>query len=401
MQTLASAYDQISDRALRCPISEIARIRQEVRKREKQGEKILDLSSGDIDPNLRYKGYFNAFSNSIKGAYFYPHAQGMPELREKIKDSLLQEGFTKLTLDDVCVTNGGIQSLDNIACITPDYNVLMHSPYWAPAFNQLVSYDKKVYFTTLTSNLELDLDHIKKWLKSEYNIGALMINSPNNPTGAIFSKKSLEELTDFAAKTNKVIIFDEAYHGLVYDQELDYSPSEFLDLSKSFLVRSFSKSHSLTGHRIGYVVTTNKTWMKALVNRQLHSTSGVSALEQAALAKLNLTDGIKKIRDAYQSKRDELMKLTIVNGFHLQKPPAGGIYLWLKVQIPHYTPVNSRDSYVDNLFKSFKIPVVGVPGKYFGPFNDEFIRLTFSIVPLTDLSLIVKMAQDKFDLKKA
>ena len=394
---------KISDRAKNCSGSAIANLREEVGALLSQGIRILDLSSGDFDPKIEYPGFKQRLHETVDSDYQkYPHKQGILELRANIRDLLIKEGFTGLTIDDICITNGGIQALFNIAFILPDSAVIIPTPFWGPAYNHNRAFNKVILHTHLDKDHQLDLDNINSLL-SHNDTSAIYVNSPHNPTGSVFSRKSLEELVAIAAKHDTPLIYDEAYHGLVYDDEVNFSPSEFLDLRNSFLVRSFSKSHSLSGYRLGYVVSRNREYMRYLSEIQLNATSGVNSPTQKALAHIDLEGGIPKVREHYKRKRDILMGLSKVNGFHIDSPPQGAIYLWTQVDIPHGLTIHERDTYGFNLLKSLEVPVIGVPGYHFAPpdckLYSNYIRLTFSIVPPEELQQVVDMASKKFGLK--
>ena len=393
-----SKVTRVSERALRSPPSAIASLREEVVSLLSKGQKVIDLSSGDFYQDIEYPGFKKNMHNSIDTKYHrYPHSKGLVPTRNNILSLLLNEGFTNLNIEDILITNGGIQALDNISHVILDLPIIIPTPFWGPVVSQNQPF-RTILYSHLTQNLQLDLNHIENLL-TQNDISAIYVNSPHNPTGTVFSKTSLENIVHLSSQHKVPIIFDEAYDGLVYDEEQDFSPSEFLDLENSFLVRSFSKSHSLSGYRIGYLVTRNKVYMSHLANRQLLSTSGVNSPTQDSMATLDLVSSLPDVRDYYKVKRNILMELAKVNGFSIDKPPEGAIYLWIRIGIPKEIPVSQRDDYGINLLKSLETPVFACRGTDFGPGYSDYIRLAFSVASPEELKQVVEMASEKYGFK--
>ncbi len=221
----------------------------------------------------------------------------------------------------------------------------------------------------------------------------VIINSPNNPTGAMYSEDFIRDIVEFCEKRNLYLIMDDIYHRLIFDGRKPINCYEYAkDLgenSKLILINGISKQYSMTGFRIGWAVA-NKNLIRVMTNIQGHQTSGPSVvLQKAAVGALNGTQsGVENLRRTLENNRNVMMeRLNAFDGVRAYKPD-GTFYCF--VDFSHY----EKDSRKLSEFLLEKVRVLTVPGVEFG--LEGFLRLSTcgSIKDITEGIERIKWALD-------
>lgn len=303
----------------------------------------------------------------------YAPSSGIPELRSAIAEKLREKNHIPARESDVIVLNGGMQGLFGAfqSTINPDDEVLVFSPYWTP-IKDLISHCQGK--TVLVPTAEARADGFEKAL-SRYATGhtrAIYYNTPQNPSGVVFTRDEGKEVARFAESRNLVVIADEAYEDLVYDGEHFSIASLDGMLERTITCFTLSKSFAMTGWRLGYAVA-SEPWMTGLRKTTLYSSNGVSTPTQwAGLAAFNTpTDILEKHRNAYRQRRDLLLAGLNELGLTCEMP-AGAFYAF-----PDATRI-SKDSREAAELLLDRAQVATVPGIVFGEHGEGHLRFSFS-----------------------
>jgi len=336
---------------------------------EKKGEDIIKLTAGEPDFNTPKPIVEAAYEALKAGKTKYTASSGIIELRDKIAKYISKRTNNNYNSDNVVVTNGGKQALFNVlmAITNPGDEILVLDPSW-------VSYEAQIIMTGGTPvHIPLDFENgfqpdkkkIKRYITPKTK--AILINSPNNPTGMVYSKDALQDIADIAKEHEIFVISDEVYELLVYEGT-HYSISSFEGMKeRTIIINAFSKTWAMTGWRIGYVVGPNEI-ISQVGKIQSHSTSNVNTPTQYAALKAFDVDvypmfqEFKKRRD-YVAKRLEKMNLKFIL-------PNGAFYFFISVDEFGY----SDKEFSEKLLSDVGLAVV--PGSGF--YKKGFIRISFA-----------------------
>ena len=303
----------------------------------------------------------------------YAPSSGIEELRAAIAEKLRSRNGMKVTESDVIVLNGGMQGLFGAfqSVVNPGEEVLVFSPYWTP-IKDLIAHCQGAPVLVPTAEARRDgfAHTLARHMTAKTR--AIYYNTPQNPSGVVFTREEAGAVARFAQERNLVVIADEAYEDLVYDGE--HVSIASLDGMMERTITSFtlSKSYAMTGWRLGYTVA-GEPWMTGLRKTLLYSTNGVSTPTQwAALAAFTTnSDFLERTRAAYLKRRDIL--LAGLNKLGLScASPAGAFYAF-----PDVTRISSDSRQAaDTLLE--RAQVATVPGIVFGPHGEGRLRFSFS-----------------------
>ena len=260
------------------------------------------------------------------------------------------------------------------ALLDPGDEVLMISPYWTPIVDLIAYHQAKA---VLVPADEARRDGLGAALarRATPRTKLLYWNSPNNPTGQVFSRAETEEAAAFARERGIAVISDEAYEDLVYEGEPPVAIASLPGMAeRTISAFTLSKSYSMTGWRLGYVVAPER-WRSAIRTVVLYTTNGVSTPTQwAAVEALQRgTEFVAAWRDGYRSRRDRLVAGLRAAGFSIE-PPRAALYLFPRA--PAWLGADSRAA-ARALLDGAKIATV--PGIVFGPEGEGHLRFSFSV----------------------
>ncbi|HJT09427.1 MAG TPA: aminotransferase class I/II-fold pyridoxal phosphate-dependent enzyme [Candidatus Nitrosotalea sp.] len=352
----------------------------EARKLEKQGKKITYLNIGDplqygFQPPENVK---EALVKAIKdGQNYYAVSEGLPELREEIAKKEKRKGLVT-SEDDVIVTNGISEALEMVTASIVEVGdeVLIPGPYYPPYASYVRLFGgKPIEFSVDLNNSTPDLDDIRKKISSK--TVAICLISPNNPTGAVFSEKSLKDLIDIANEHNLYIICDEIYDQIVFDEKF-VGIGKVSGDSPVILLNGFSKVHLMTGWRIGYIAFNQSKRLESL-RENLPKLARVRIatnlpVQYAALESLKGPQNyIPKFVSDLKKRRDYTIKrLNGMNGLSCSNPK-GAFYAFPKIENNRYS---SDKEFVLELLKSKG--VLTVHGSGFGTqYGNGHFRMVF------------------------
>ena len=335
---------------------------------QKQGKKIINFAVGEPHYSTPQE-VIDAVKTALdRGQTRYGPVAGLFELRKTLAE--LYKGYGP---DNIIILNGSKHCLYAIfqVIINPLDEVIIPLPCWVSFAQQVkLAGGKPVFVKTI--NHQLDIPAIESAITSRTR--AILINSPNNPTGAVYPAKDLAKIAKIAQANDLYIVSDEAYEHYIYDGKPHISIFSFREIQdKTIITKSFSKHFQMTGFRIGYVAA-NSEIVGAIIKFQSHCTGNVCTFAQhGALAALGLA---KKITAAYLSdlaaKREIAFQLAN-NLFECIKP-AGAFYLFPDIR-EHLTSGETSRNFATRLLE--KTGVAVVPGDDFG--IKGHIRISYAV----------------------
>jgi aspartate aminotransferase len=303
----------------------------------------------------------------------YAPSSGIPELRAAISDKVRERNRIGARAEDVIVLNGGMQGLFGAfqSVVNAGDEVLVFSPYWTP-IKDLVAHCQGS--SVLVPTAEARRCGFARTLAryATPRTRAIYYNTPQNPSGVVFTREEAEAVAHFAQERDLIVIADEAYEDLVYEGEHVSIASLDGMLERTITSFTLSKSYAMTGWRLGYAVAV-EPWMTGMRKTLLYSTNGVSTPSQwAALAAFTTpSDFLERSRAAYRERRDLL--LAGLNELGLTcASPAGAFYAF-----PDATRIDTNSRRAADLLLE-RAQVATVPGVVFGPHGEGHLRFSFS-----------------------
>jgi aspartate aminotransferase len=382
--------NKFSENLLNVRMSPIVSISEEVRKRAPEfksatGKDFVLFQRGEID--FQTPQYIvDAAKKALDGGYTkYPKSGGEDIFKDaiinKIKYFNNATGFDK---DNIVCTYGGQESLELSFKLFEGKKGVGFAPCWSCVLENFVPYcGTDFHQVPLESDFSIDFDKLDKALK-----GATFfyLNTPQNPTGKLFTKEEVTAIAELCVKHGAFLISDEAYEAVVFDNEKHFSPTslEYENIISTF---TLSKTYAMTGWRLGYLVTRNKQIPKLLKLGNYTQTAGVTTfLQYAAAEALNNREESQKAIDRMITeftKRRNLFYdgLSQIEGLGVTKPK-GGFYFFPNFSefIPANISGEERKLYIYNLL--LKEGVASVYGSCFGNYFDDYIRFSFSTTPV-------------------
>lgn len=303
----------------------------------------------------------------------YAPSSGIPELRAAIAEKLRVKNRIPAQESDVIVVNGGMQGLFGAfqSVVNPHDEVLLFSPYWTP-IKDLVAHcqGRSVLVPTREARESGFQQTLARY--SSQRTKAIYYNTPQNPSGVVFTPEEAKAVAAFAQERDLVVIADEAYEDLVYDGEHFSIASLEGMFERTITSFTFSKSYAMTGWRLGYAVAP-EPWMTGLKKTILYSSNGVSTATQwAGLAALNIDSDIRERNtNEYRLRRNLLLAGLNEIGLSCEHP-AGAFYAFPDVRRI------SRDSREAAEILLNRAQVAAVPGIVFGSDGQSYLRFSFS-----------------------
>jgi aspartate/methionine/tyrosine aminotransferase len=354
--------------------SDIVAIRNKIMELRAKGATVYQFEGGEPysnTPEYIKEGMMRALDENRTR---YAPSSGIQELRAAIADKLRERnGMSDVREEHVIVLNGGMQGLFGAfqSVVNPGEEVMVFSPYWTP-IKDLIAHCQGAPVLVPTEEARRDgfTATLARYLTDRTRV--IYYNTPQNPTGVVFTHAEAEEVARFAREHDLIVIADEAYEDLVYDGEHVSIASLEGMFERTITCYTLSKSYAMTGWRIGYAVAA-EPWMTGLKKTTLYSTNGVSTPTQwAALAALNTeSDFLEKSRAAYRERRDLLIAGLCELGL-VCLPPAGAFYAF-----PDVTRI-SPDSRKASEILLERAQVATVPGIVFGLHGEGHLRFSFS-----------------------
>ena len=315
----------------------------------------------------------------------YTPAVGLADLREAIAQKTLRDSGTQISANQVVVTNGGKQAVYQAFAVLLDAGdeVLLPTPYWTtyPEAIALAGGKTVKVFAGSEQGYKVTVEQLDKAKTARTKV--LLMCSPSNPTGAVYSKEEIAAIGTWAHQNNLWVITDEIYQNLVYDGIKAYSITEVVPemIDKTIMVNGVAKSYAMTGWRLGWMAGPADA-MKAAANLQSHLTSNVNNIAQkAALAALTgAQDEVQNMLKAFDRRRKlAVSELGKIDNW-LAPMPQGAFYVYSDVRgllgkSWAGKQINTSLELCDLILE--KAEVALVPGEAFGP--SGYVRMSYAL----------------------
>jgi len=342
-----------------------------------QGKDILSFSAGEPDFETPKAIKDEAIKAINDGFTQYTAVAGIPELLEAVATKLKRDNNLDYTPSDIIVSNGAKQSLFNLfqSVLNPGDEVIIPAPYWV-TYPELVKYASAIPVIIETNeigNFKITAEQLKKAISKKTKM--LILTTPSNPTGSVYSRSELEDLAEVLKDTNIIVASDEMYEKLVYNIDFVATASISEDMyQRTVTINGLSKSVAMTGWRFGYLATPNKELIASMNKLQSQSTSNINSITQkAAIPALlgEVDQEIEQMRRAFESRCDEAVELfNKIDGLSVLKPQ-GAFYLFVNIK----DISNDSIEFAKELLESTGVAVV--PGIGFGA--EGYFRFSFAI----------------------
>ena len=349
-----------------------------------QGKDILSFSAGEPDfgtPQVIKDAAIDAINNDFTK---YTAVDGIPELKLAIANKLKRDNDLTYAPNQIIVNNGAKHSLFNLFSATIDHGdeVIIPSPYWV-TYPELVKYCGGTVVEIEThdvSAFKITPEQLKAALTP--NTKMLVLTTPSNPTGSVYSKEELAALGKVLEGTKVIVASDEMYEKLVYEGTFTSAAAVSEDMYKrTVTINGLSKSVAMTGWRFGYMAAHDTELIKATKKLQSQSTSNINSITQkAAIVGLDgqADADIEMMRKAFKERRDEAVELfNAIDGLSVLKPD-GAFYLFVNIS----KVTNNSLKFAEDLLATKQVAVV--PGVGFG--SEGYFRFSFA----TDIESIRK-----------
>jgi aspartate aminotransferase len=347
---------------------------------KEQGLDVIGLGAGEPDFNTPNHILEAATKSMESGHTKYTATAGLPKLKKLIQKKLKDDQKLDYSLKEIIVCNGAKHALYTLfqVILNEGDEVIVPSPYWVSYPEQVkLAEGIPVIIEGLDANdYKITPDQLKKAITAKTK--ALIINSPSNPTGMIYSEEELLEIGNICLQNEILIVSDEIYEKLIYDNNKHTSIAQLSDELKQItvIINGVSKSHSMTGWRIGYAVG-NSDIISAMTNVASHSTSNPTTTAQYATiaAYEGSQECVESMRSAFEKRLNIIYpKLFDIPGLECKKPQ-GAFYLYPNIsktaELCGYSDV---DLWVKDLLEEELVAVI--PGSGFG--TNGNIRLSYA-----------------------
>jgi len=375
---------KLSNRAANISPSPTLSIDAKAKQMSASGINVTNFGAGEPDfdtPDHIKEAAINAIHD---GRTRYTPVGGIPELKEAIIEKFKSDNDLEYKMQEIVVSAGAKHSLYNaiqVLCQEGD-EVILPSPYWVSYLEQIKLAGAKpvIVDTKEENNFKLTGEELAGAVTSRTRL--LILNSPSNPTGSVYTREELEALGEIILKNDIMVISDEIYEKLIYDGLTHVSIASLSPELKenTVVINGVSKAYAMTGWRIGYAAAPEPV-AKAMTNLQSHSTSNPTSIAQyASVAALTGTqEPLEMMVSQFAARRDAMLeKVESIPGLTCTKP-GGAFYLFPNVSA--YFGKKYKDKIINNasdlagiLLDEARVAVV--PGIAFG--SDDFFRLSYA-----------------------
>ncbi len=342
-----------------------------------QGKDVLSFSAGEPDFDTPQVIKDAAIEAIDEGFTKYTAVAGIPEVLEAIQGKLKRENGLEYDTKQIIVSNGAKQSLFNLtqALIDEGDEVIIPAPYWV-TYPELVKYaggTPVIIDTEDRAGFKISAAQLAKAITNRTKM--LILNSPSNPSGSIYTREELLALADVLKGTKVVVVSDEMYEKLVYGgikfvSTASISPDMF---RRTITINGLSKAVAMTGWRFGYLACASKELVSKMNSLQSQSTSNINSITQKAAipALAGHVDGeIERMREAFESRsRESVDLMNAIPGLSVVQPK-GAFYLFVNIK----AITNDSMQFAQKLLAQYGVAVV--PGVAFGA--EGYFRFSFA-----------------------
>ena len=382
MSLVASKFESITP-------SQTLAITAAAKQMRAEGQDVTSFGAGEPDFDTPQFIKDAAIEALQEGFTKYTPATGIPELKAAIAEKLLLDNELEYDVSQISVNCGAKHSCFNaiLAACDPDDEVVIPAPYWTsyPEMVRLAGADPYIVETKRDNGWKLTPEELEESMSGRTRM--LILNSPNNPSGAVYSKEELKALVEVAASEDVIILSDEIYEKLIYNDKKHISTASVSEEAKNLTItiNGFSKVYSMTGWRLGYTAAPPEL-ADAISKIQSHTTSNPTSFAQyGALAALQGDQSIiGDMVEEYDMRRQYMLsRFSKINKVDIVEPD-GAFYFLVDTSKMGLSSMNLTEK----LLSRYK--VAAVPGAAFG--IDNSIRFSYA----TTLD-IIKKGLDRFE----
>jgi len=375
----------LSKKAMAVKPSSTLAITAKAKEMKANGIDVVGFGAGEPDFNTP-KNICDAAKKALdEGFTKYTPVPGILELRKAVCDKFLKFNNIKYEPDQIVVSNGGKHSLANVfsAILNPGDEVIIPAPYWLsyPEMVRLADGVPVFIRADKSQNYKVTAKQIEEACTEKTK--ALVLNSPNNPSGMVYTKEELEAIAEVAVKKNFYVVSDEMYEYLIYGDEKHISIASLNDeiYKRTITCSGLSKSYSMTGWRIGYTGS-SKEIAKLMSSVQSHLASNPNSIAQKAAyeALTGPQDSVREMRNEFEKRRDYMYD-RIEEMKHISAVmPQGAFYMFVDIsEVLDKSYKGQKIGDVGNMAKllleNYRVAVI--PCNDFG--FDDHIRLSYAI----------------------
>jgi aspartate aminotransferase len=374
----------VSDRAKKISPSPTLAITAKAKAMQAEGIDVVNFGAGEPDFDTPNHIKEAAIKSLQSGFTKYTPTSGTPDLKKAICEKLKRENGLDYAPNQIIVSLGAKHSIYNalLATVNPGEEVIIPAPYWVSYPEMVKMADGKSVFveTDETTGFTMSIDQLKAAVTPKTRV--LILNSPSNPTGGVYSRRQIEEIAALAVEKGFYVVSDEIYEKIIYDGNEHVSIASLGDDIKklTMTVNGFSKAFSMTGWRLGYIAA-EKEIVDAMEAIQSHSASNmVSFTQPAAVAALT---GPQSVVDDMVKEFDRRRKrivglLNDIDGITCAMP-GGAFYVFPNVsglygKSFNGKPITNSDEFADFALGEAKIAIVA--GSGFGA--DKYVRFSYA-----------------------
>ena len=347
------------------------------------GEDVVGFGCGEPDFDTPQHIKDAAIAAINRGFTKYTPAAGMLELRKAVAKKFLDENGLSYAPTDIVISNGAKHSLMNAftAILDPKDEVLIPAPYWVSYPEMVKLADGVPVFVPASeeNDFKVRAADLERALSDKTK--AIIINSPANPTGTVYTEDELREIADFAVEHGLYVVSDEIYEHLIYEGK-HVSIASFNEKIKdlTIVINGVSKTYAMTGWRIGFAAA-NPAIAKAMANVQSHAASNPNSIAQAATIAALLGDKteVMRMQRHFKNRRDYMVEaINQIEGVSCRMPH-GAFYIMMNIKelfgkTFYGKTVNGSDDFADIFLEVAKVAVV--PGSGFGA--DDYVRWSYA-----------------------
>ncbi|TCT15027.1 L-aspartate aminotransferase [Natranaerovirga pectinivora] len=350
-----------------------------------EGLDVIGFGAGEPDFDTPEHIKAAAIEAINQGFTKYTPASGIVPLKEGICNKLLNDNGLKYNPRQIIVSNGAKHSLTNafMAILNLGDEVIIPAPFWLsyPQMVKLADGVPVIVKTTKEQQYKVSVEQLKEALNDKTK--AIVLNSPSNPTGMIYTRDELNEIANFAVENDLYVISDEIYEKLLYDDVEHISIASLNEkiYEKTIIINGVSKSYSMTGWRIGYTASSEEV-AKLMNNIQSHSASNANSIAQKATiaAITGPQECVDKMVVEFKKRRDYMFDRVEGMNYLSAIKPQGAFYLFIDIselfgKTFNGKVINNADDLADILLEEECVAII--PCNDFG--YDDHIRLSYAI----------------------
>lgn len=380
------------------PFSEIRAVMEKATKMQQAGENVIHLEIGRPDFDTPEKIKEAAYESLKAGHVFYTSNYGIPALRKEIAKWETEHHGVQYDADEVLVTVGvGEATYASMAAFLEDGDeVLVPNPVWLNYIHVPSSLGAVpvTYNLKEENNYQIDMEELESKVTDRTKM--IVIVNPSNPTGGVLSRETLEKLSQLAIKNDLLVVADEIYSQLVYDDTKHVSIASLPGMKeRTITLGGFSKAYSMTGWRLGYMCAPRGIIAACVRVHQYTITCASSFVQEAAVTALrDCADDVEAMRQEYQRRKDYAVKaLNEIDGISCNDPQ-GAFYIFVNVKSLGMSSMEVAEYFLE------EAKVAMVPGSAFGSEGEGYLRLSYAC-SYEDLQEAIRRIKDAVEkLKK-